>query len=55
MKEQHSVKYTEYLKSSAEEKANFFQKNSVFLPLNSVHEGLNMLVDKKIVGKIIAH
>ena len=55
MKEQHSVKYTEYLKSSAEEKANFFQKNSVFLPLNSVHEGLNMLVDKKIVEKIIAH
>ena len=55
MKEQHSVKYTEYLKSNAEEKANFFQKNSVFLPLNNVHEGLNMLVDKKIVEKIIAH
>jgi hypothetical protein len=29
MKEQHSVKYTEYLKSSAEEKVNFFQKNSI--------------------------
>ena len=55
MKEQHNVKFIEYLESSVEMKKQFFAStDTTFQPLNASHEGLNMLIDKKIVEKIIA-
>ena len=55
MKEQHNVKYTEYFESPAEVQKVFFNStDATFQPLNAANEGLNMLVDKKIVEIIIA-
>jgi hypothetical protein len=54
MKEQHSVKFSEYLDAPVEVQKSFFESaDAIFLPLRAANDTLNMLVDKKIVERII--
>ena len=50
MKEQHNVKYAEYLEAPAEVRKSFFDStDATFLPLRAANDTVNMLVDEKIV------
>ena len=55
MKDQHSVKYAEYLEAPEEIRKSFFDSTGItFSPLDGAdNDGLRMLVDKKIVERII--
>jgi len=54
MKEQHNVKYAEYLEAPAEVRKSFFDStDATFLPLRAANDTMIMLVDKKIVEIII--
>ena len=54
MKEQHNVKYAEYLEASAEVRKSFFDStDATFLPLRAANDTMSMPVDKKIVERII--
>ena len=54
MKEQHNVKYAEYLEAPVKVRKSFFDStDATFLPLRAANDTVNMLVDKKIVERII--
>ncbi len=54
MKQQHNVKYADYLEAPAEVRKSFFDSiDATFLPLRAANDTVNMLVDKKIVERII--
>ena len=54
MKDQHCIKYAEYLEAPEEVRKSFFDSTSTtFLPLHDAAKCLLMLVDKKIIERII--